>query len=80
MPFGETQVAPYNDVSNGVLAGWNVMQGLQTNLTALAYAYAAWPQALADQQALAYFDVARMDVDELPGQQRPIAGVGSRTS
>ena len=72
VPFGETQVAPYNDVSNGVLAGWNVMQGLQTNLTALAYAYAAWPQVLADQQALAYLTSLAWTWTNYPGNSGPL--------
>jgi hypothetical protein len=71
VPFGEPQVAPYN-TGNGVLAGWEVMQGLQANLTALAYAYAGWPQALADQQALAYLTSLAWTWTNYPGAGGPL--------
>jgi hypothetical protein len=68
VPLGDPWIAPYQDTfssmgSGANQAGWN----LENKLIALAYTFAAWPQAVADQQALAYLTSLAWVWNNFPG-------------
>ena len=68
VPFGDPWVAPYQDGFLALGSGANgTAYYLERQFVDLAWAYAAWPKNLADQQALAYVTALAWIWSNYPG-------------